>query len=81
MAIDYQKDRAVLSEVVGAEEAEALLEWLLNHPKGEFDLAALTHLHPANLQVLMAGGAVIAAPPSERSLASWLAAALKPQTG
>lgn len=76
MAVLYRKNRAVLSEVVGAEEAETLLEWLQKHPKGELDLAALSHLHPANLQVILAARCAIAAPPSDPALAGWLAQAI-----
>ena len=41
------------------------------------DLAACSHLHPANLQVLMAADAAISAWPTDHGLAAWLASALR----
>lgn len=76
MALVFKKTLAVASEVVGVEEAETLLEWLGKHPRGRLDLAACTHLHAANLQVMMAARPKIAAWPREERLALWLRAAL-----
>ena len=78
MAIVYKKTSAVFSEVAGAEEAEELLEWLSKHPKGKINLAACSHLHPANLQVLMAAGRSSYVPPTDAGLAAWIDSALKP---
>jgi hypothetical protein len=78
MAIVYKKNWAVFSEVAGAEDAEELLEWLGKHPKGKIDLAACSHLHPANLQVLMAAGRSNYLSPSDPGLAAWVASALQP---
>jgi len=77
MAIAYKKSRAVFSEVAGAEEAEGLLEWLSKHPKGKIDLKECSHLHPANLQVLMASGCAAYVAPSDPGLAAWVASALR----
>jgi hypothetical protein len=77
MAIVYKKSRAIFSDVVGGEEAEELLEWLHKHPKGKIDLAACTHLHPANLQVMMAAQCSIYVRPSDNSLANWVDSALE----
>ena len=76
MAIEYKKNRAVFSDVVSVEEAEALLEWLQKKSAAKVDLAACTHLHPANLQVLMAAKAVVSAWPRDTGLAGWLRSAL-----
>jgi hypothetical protein len=76
MTIDYRDDHAVLSEVVGVEEAEALLQWLQAHARAHVDLAGCTHLHPANLQVLMAAQSRVSAWPRDTALATWLASAL-----
>ena len=81
MAIDYKKNKAVFSEVAGAEEAEGLLEWLTAHPKGKIDLKECSHLHPANLQVLMAAGCPTYLAPSDAGLAAWVASALQTATG
>ncbi len=76
MAITYKKNVALFDEVVSVEEAESLLEWLQKNPKGKADLSLCTHLHAANLQVLMAARTAIAAWPQDESLKTWLLAAL-----
>ena len=77
MAIEYKKNCAVFSEVVSVENAEALLEWLQKKSAARVDLAACTHLHPANLQVLMVAKPVISAWPRDVGLAAWLVTALR----
>jgi hypothetical protein len=77
MPVVYKKNSAVFSEVVGAEDAEELLEWLSKHAKGKINLAACSHLHPANLQVLMAAGPRSYVAPGDPALAAWLATALQ----
>lgn len=72
MSIEYKKNVARLTGVVDVEEAEGLLQWLQAHPQGELDLSACAHLNAANLQVLMAAKPVIAAWPTDESLADWL---------
>jgi len=78
MAIDYKKTKAVFSGVAGAEEAEGLLEWLGKHPRGKIDLKGCSHLHPANLQVLMAARCAAVVLPDDLGLASWVESALHP---
>lgn len=72
MAIEYQKKRVRLIDYVTVEEADGLLAWLQNHPKGGVDLRACAHLHAANLQVLMAARPAILAWPDDVALAGWL---------
>jgi hypothetical protein len=79
MAIEYKKNRAVFTDVVSVEEAETLLEWLQKKSAAKVDLAACTHLHPANLQVLMAAKTVVSAWPRDPALATWLRSALQAQ--
>lgn len=76
MAIEYTKKTAVFTELVGVDEAETLLEWLQKNAAARVDLAACTHVHPANLQVLMVAGPTISAWPRDESLAAWLHTAL-----
>ena len=76
MPIEYKTNKAIFDEVVSVEEAEALLEWLQKKSAARVDLAACTHLHPANLQVLMAAKPVISAWPTDPGLALWLKSAL-----
>jgi hypothetical protein len=77
MAMTFKKDSVIFCDTVGGEDAETLLEWLQKYPNGKIDLSACTHLHPANLQVLMAAKRSIHAGPKDKPLAEWLDSALK----
>lgn len=77
MGIEYKKNMAVFRDVVSVEEAEGLLEWLQNKPSARIDLEGCTHLHPANLQVLMAAKSRIASWPADANLRAWLAPVLQ----
>jgi hypothetical protein len=77
MAVEFMKDLATFREVVSVEDAETLLEWLQNRPGAKVDLSACTHLHPANLQVLMAAKTAVSAWPADPDLAAWLKPALE----
>jgi len=76
MPILFNKKQAVFQDVANVEEAEGLLEWLQTNPKATIDLAACTHLHSANLQVLMAHKARVASWPLDPSLRAWLESTL-----
>jgi hypothetical protein len=78
MTIEFNKSTAIFRDVVGVGEAESLLEWLQKKPSGKVNLAACSHLHPANLQVLMAAKAKIVAWPDSVLLRNWLEPALQP---
>jgi len=73
MAIEYKKSVAIFSDVVTVEEAEVLLEWLLKNPKGKINLAECTHIHSANLQVLMTVKPPVAAWSKSENLQLWIA--------
>lgn len=77
MTIDYRKKKISFSGIVGAEEAEGLL----NHLQGKSDFTAsfneCEHIHPANLQVLMAAGVKVTAWPQDRALSTFLKSALQ----
>jgi hypothetical protein len=77
MPIEFKKQKAVFRGTVAVEEAEVLLEWLQNKPAGKVDLSACSHLHTANLQVLMAAKTEVASWPSDSDLRAWLETALK----
>lgn len=79
MPIEYKKNQAVFLGIVSVDEAEGLLEWLQNKPAAKVDLGACTHLHPANLQVLMAAKSRITVWPNDADLRAWLETALKPK--
>ncbi|QIK36670.1 hypothetical protein GWK36_00150 [Caldichromatium japonicum] len=72
MPIEYSDTQARLPEILSVEEAEGLLEWLIQHPEGMVDLADCTHLHAANLQVLLAAHPKINAWPADPKLAAWI---------
>ncbi len=76
MAIEFRKNLAVFHDVVSVEEAEGLLEWLQKKPAARIDLSGCVHLHPANLQVLMAARTTITGWPKDAEFASWLRSAL-----
>lgn len=77
MPIEYKKNQAVFRDMASVDEAEGLLEWLQNKPAARVDLGGCTHLHPANLQVLMAASSCIAVWPADANLRAWLETALK----
>lgn len=77
MSITYTDHLALCVDIVGVEAAETLLEWLQGGTGRRVDLAACTHLHLANLQVLMAARPVISAWPADADLAGWLRTALQ----
>jgi hypothetical protein len=77
MPIEYKKNQAIFRDVALVDEAEGLLEWLQNKPSATLHLGACTHLHPANLQVLMAAPARVTVWPNDASLRGWLEAVLK----
>ena len=72
MAIEYKKNQAVFSDVVSVDEAEPLLDWLQNKNSPKVDLSNCSHLHPANLQVLIAAKIQIAVWPKDENLRAWL---------
>ena len=72
MAIEFSRKTAKFTGFVGVEEAEALLEWLQRTPKGVIDLAECSHLHAANVQVLLAARPAIKAWPQDPALVAWL---------
>jgi hypothetical protein len=79
MGIKYGKTTARLIDFVSVEEAEALFEWLQASPRRKLDLSQCTHLHAANLQVLMATGVTISKWPNDADLHAWLSSALGPR--
>lgn len=76
MPILFNKKLAVFQDIAGVEEAEGLLDWLQNNPKATLDLSACSHLHSANLQVLMANKRPVAAWPNAANLRTWLESTL-----
>lgn len=54
MAIEYKNTLAIFRDVVSVDDAECLREWLQDKSDARIDLEDCTHLHPENLQVLIA---------------------------
>ena len=76
MGIEFTRNLALFRDVVSVDEAEGLLEWLQKNPAARIDLSSCAHLHPANLQVLMATPASVVAWPADSQFAAWLKSAL-----
>ncbi len=76
MPVSYKKTVAVLEGICSVEEAEGLLEWLVQHPRGKVNLKHCEHLHSAVLQVLMALRPTLSAPPADPDMAAWLLPAI-----
>ena len=76
MPIEFKKKQAFLRDIVTVDEAEGLLEWLQGKPGARVDLSQCSHLHPANLQVLMAAACRVSAWPADAALCAWLQTAL-----
>ncbi len=72
MGMEFRKKLALLSDTVGVEDAEKLLQWLQGKSGTKVDLSACTHLHPANIQVLLAAAVPISAWPRDAALTEWL---------
>lgn len=76
MPIEQRKNKIYLKDTVGVEDAETLLAWLQKKPSLGIDLSACTHLHPANLQVLLAAKARVLAWPTDAQLRGFIESAL-----
>lgn len=69
---------ARLEQDCGAEDAEALLEWLLGNPTAKINLKYCTHMHAAIVQVLLAARPSISHWPDNEALANLLEATRLP---
>lgn len=76
MPVTFEKNQVIFSNAVAVEDAEVLLEWLQKKVQVNVDFSACTHLHAANLQVLMAANITVAAWPADARFSTWLQAAL-----
>lgn len=72
MTIEYTKNQAIFKDVVSVEDAEELLGWLQKKSSPRVDFAACTHMHPANLQVLMVAKPTVSAWPEDTIFKGWL---------
>jgi len=72
MSIRFSNRVVYLENECDADDAEPLLIWLREHPKGKVNLKNCQQLHTAVLQVLMAIGPGVTVMPLDQSLARWL---------
>jgi hypothetical protein len=72
MALRFSKQVAYLEDACDSDEAEPLLEWLLEHPSGKVNLKTCRGLHSAVLQVLLAAHPVVTVKPEDQAIACWL---------
>ena len=72
MAVEYVGNCVVCQGIVPVEEAEGLLSWLQENRNAVVDFEACTHVHPANLQVLLATGTKLSVLPSDQDLSMWI---------
>jgi hypothetical protein len=72
MAIRYLKKHAVLEGHIGADDAETLAQWLMQHKAPAVHLGQVGHVHGAVLQVLLALRPRLVAPPADALLAGVL---------
>lgn len=81
MSIEYGRMEAVFREEVGIDEAEGLVQWLQRTPAGRVDLSTCSHMHLADLQVLMTANVPVVARPDAPVWRMWLDSALPPRIG
>lgn len=74
MTIRFKKTVAVLDDICTIEEAETLLEWLLDNPKGKLNFKQCKHIHTAILQVLMVVKPTLSAYPDNTDVLQALSA-------
>jgi hypothetical protein len=72
MALTLEGELAILSGSVTAEEAEPLAIWLRDFPAGRVDLADVTHLHTAALQLLLLAQPTVERPFADPFLRRWV---------
>lgn len=76
MPIEFQKKKIKFVGHIGVEEADELLAALQKKPEIVVDLSECEHIHPANLQVLLAAKVRIVAWPKNQKLHLALATVL-----
>lgn len=76
MPIEQRKNKVFFKDVVGVEDAETLLTWLQKKPTLGMDFSHCTHLHPANLQVILAAKAKVLNWPANPQLRGLMASIL-----
>ena len=77
MTIQFMRSVACFKGVCAVEEAEPLLQWLQDQPRGKVNLKECEHVHTAVLQVMLAAKVMVTLPPEDAELAKWLIPVLR----
>jgi hypothetical protein len=72
MGIEFQNNQAIFTAVASVEDAEILLEWLQKNPTATVNLSLCSHVHTANLQVLIAADITVKEWPEDIVLRHWI---------
>lgn len=72
MSVEYSDGTIRLLKDCTLEEAETLLQLLLDHPEAAVDWSDCTGMHGAVLQTLMAGGRRMIGDPADAFLGRWI---------
>ena len=72
MAIEYKRSTAIFSGIIAVDDAQELFEWLQKRKNPKINLLECTHLHTADLQVIMALKPEVVKWPEDKSLDIWL---------
>jgi hypothetical protein len=78
MNVECKRDQAVFQDAVSAEQAEGLLEWMLEKPSVKVDPVTLRLAGAPNLAVRSSAQPHIYGWPQDAELRAWLESALKP---
>jgi hypothetical protein len=78
MNVECRRDQAVFQDAVSAEQAEGLLEWMLEKPSVKVDPVTLRLAGAPNLAVRSSAQPHIYGWPQDAELRAWLESALKP---
>lgn len=72
MVFEFKGSLAILSGILGIEEAETLYNWLLQEKEKLVDMSECEHIHTACLQLLMVFKPKFKALPERGDLRIWL---------
>jgi len=72
MPIKYKKTVVLCEGHCEIEEADELLAWFIENPKGKINFKQLTQLHTALLQVIMAIQPQVSSWPENLHVCAWL---------
>ena len=78
MNVECKRDQALFQDAVSAEQAEGLLEWMLEKPSVKVDLAALRLVGAPNPAVMSSAQPRGCGWPQDAELRAWLESALQP---